>query len=310
MIPVLDAHADTLSRLEIEKRSFLVRSEHGHLDLPRLHDGGVQWQVLALCARCEGLTGPSATDWVISKLDQFSRIRQEGNLRLIQKASELGQTGFLILLEGGDPLAGDLAKLDFFFQQGVRLIGLTWNGRNELVDGIGADPNPHGLTPFGIQVVERMNELGMVIDLAHVAEPGFWDTLDRSSQPVVVTHANAYQLCPHPRNLRDDQIKAIAEQGGVVGVTFVPTFLKQDGKAGLEDVVRHVDHIVSLIGPAHVAFGSDYDGIKAGPKGLEHAGHYQDLLNALLKRGYSHEDVRSMASGNWLRVFGEVLPKS
>lgn len=310
MIPVLDAHADTLSRLDVEERNFLIRSERGHLDLPRLHDGGVRWQVLALCARCKGLTGQSATDWVVGKLDEFNRIRLEGNLSLIQKELDLAEPGFILHLEGGDPLAGDLDRLDFFFKKGVRSMGLSWNGRNELVDGIGTEPTPHGLTPFGIQVITRMNQLGMLIDLAHVAEPGFWETLDRSSRPVVVTHANARHLCPHPRNLQDDQIRAIAEQDGVVGITFVPAFLTQDGPASLDDVIRHVDYIVDLIGPAHVAFGSDYDGIQAGPKGLEHAGHYQELLQALLAHGYGQADVENMASGNWLRVFGKVLPKT
>lgn len=309
MIPVLDAHADTLSRLDIEERSFLTRSERGHLDLPRLQDGGVDWQVLALCARCEGLTGQAATDWVNAKLDQFGRIRQEGNLRLITTARGLNDKGFLLLLEGGDPLAGDLSRLDLFFEKGVRLMGLTWNGRNELIDGIGASPDPQGLTPFGIAVVRRMNELGMVIDLSHAAAPGFWQTLERSLQPVVVTHANAHRLCPHPRNLSDDQIRAIAEIGGVIGVTFVPNFLRQDGPASLDDVLRHVDYLVDMIGSEHVAFGSDYDGIKASPSGLEHAGRYQCLLNALLERGYTKEDVTNLASGNWRRVFKEILPK-
>src|SRR5690606_7609238 len=174
--------------------------------------------------------------------------------------------GFLLVLEGGRPLEGSLAVLRQFFRLGVRCLLLTWNGRNELADGVGEGATAGGLSIFGREVVHEMKRLGMILDLSHLAAAGFNEAIDLYDGVVVATHSNAKALHDHPRNLSDEQIKRVAETGGVVGVAFMPAFLSS-GTPTVETVVDHIEHMSALVGDAHVCIGPDFS---YGPTAEEH----------------------------------------
>jgi membrane dipeptidase len=210
-------------------------------------------------------------------------------------------------MEGASPLCGDLKMLEVFYRQGLRAIGLTWNHRNELADGLGVGSS-YGLTAFGREVIQRMNTLGMVVDLAHINEAGFWEALELSTDPVIVSHADAKALCGHRRNMSDAQLDALKAKQGFIGICFAPSFLNPDPtQASLEDVIRHIDYICERIGPDHVAFGSDFDGIETTPTGLEDVSHFPKILERLARMGYSEADRQKIATGNVLRIYPQVL---
>lgn len=318
MLPIADAHADTLSRLlllEDAQRSLFPAQPRHHLDYPRLRQAGLHFQIFSI------FTMPyEAGHYGAVRALQMMQIFREDIRRypehfaLIESADDLQALDHtadklygLFSLEGASPLCGDLNMLEVFYRQGLRAIGLTWNHRNELADGLGVGSN-YGLTPFGRAVIQRMNALGMVIDLAHINEAGFWEAVELSRDPVVVSHANAKQLCNHRRNLSDDQLQAIKAKGGFVGLCFAPAFLHADpSQACLEDVIRHLEYLCELIGPAHVAFGSDFDGIETTPKGLEDVSCFPRLLQRLQDLGYSEQILYQLCFGNILRVYGQVL---
>lgn len=311
---VVDGHCDTALRL-VEGASLADDAGTGHVDLPRLETGGVDLQIFALWVDAPRRRGGYAgrcldlLDAVVREVDAHPQ-----RLHLVQSCEDLGniretgRIGVLLSIEGGEPLEGSLAALRAFFRLGVRAMGLTWNGRNELADGVGEAASRGGLTAFGRAVVREMNRLGMVVDVSHLAEPGFWDVLEISEHPVIASHSNARAVCDHVRNLTDEQIRALASRGGVMGMNFCPDFLRPGGDATMDDVLRHIDHIVDLVGPEHVGLGSDYDGIDDTPRGLEDVSRLPRLTEALLARGYNEESVQAILGGNFLRVFQQVLP--
>jgi membrane dipeptidase len=304
---VIDGHADTLDRVLEEGHDFLESAPDFHIDLPRLTEAGVNCQVLSLWTPPE-YQGERATVRALEMISAFLDMRRErADLRQVTTVGDLDpeRAGFCLSFEGAEPLAGKVSLLEAFYQLGVRMIALTWNGRNPFADGLKVGPNPSGLTELGHELVERMAELGVVLDLAHIAEPGFWDALKGSQGPVVATHANARALHDHPRNLKDEQLKAIAERGGLVGVTFVPSFLAPQ-HADLDDVLAHLDYMVRLIGEDHVALGSDFDGITAPPTRLTGVQCLPALTEGMLARGYSEDRIAKILGSNWRRVFEQI----
>ena len=201
---------------------------------------------------------------------------------------------------------GSLDNLRTLYRLGVRGMGLTWNYRNEVADGC-LEPKPGGLTIFGRQVIQEMNRLGMMIDVSHVAESGFWDTLELSDSPVIASHSNVRALCDHPRNMSDHQIDAMIQKDGVIGLSFIPYFNTSEKRTVyVDDLLRHLDYICARGGVEHVAFGSDFDGEDLTFGDLTRASRYEYLLNELLKR-YKTEEVEKFVQKNWLRVFTNVL---
>lgn len=235
-----------------------------------------------------------------------------------------GRLRFVLHLEGGSPLEGSLPALDALYHLGVRSIQPTWNLRNELGDGVRERESSGGLTRFGVAAVRRAQELGMLVDLAHMAESTFWHTLQVTDGPVVVSHANARTIYDHPRNISDEQARAIAERGGVVGVHTLPTFIG-DGGPTIDDLLRHVRHFADVIGVEHVAFGGDFvacDGPRppreplfhdprhAPPTlaGLAEADDLPGFTAALLSAGFAEKEAAAILGGNTARVLRQVLP--
>lgn len=309
---VVDAHIDTILDIAAGRRRLGERSTSGHADLPRLQEGGVNVQVFAHFIEPDYKPDRSLPRF-LQLLDVFLREAEENDHFMqvvsgfhdLQQAVQAGKLAAVISVEGGEALAGSIEVLRIFHRLGVRSLGLTWNESNDIADGIDAGPAAKGLTNFGRRVIQEMNRLGMLIDVSHLAEPGFWDVIHLSNKPVIASHSNARAVCDHVRNLNDDQIKALAENGGVMGLNFCPPFI-DPGHATIDRLVDHVDHILDLVGDDHLGLGSDFDGIMSTPTGLEDVSKLPRLTEKLLSRGYKEETVRKILGKNFLRVFKEV----
>ncbi|MDW8319467.1 MAG: dipeptidase, partial [Anaerolineae bacterium] len=314
---VVDGHCDTLGEVLQGVRRLHERSTTGHVDLPRLHEAGVTAQVFACFVPVDEYRRGAARH-ALQRLDAFHRALEEQpdpvhGLRLatnaadIRQAKATGQVAGILGLEGAEAIEGSLELLRCFYRLGVRVLGLTWNFRNEVADGVSEGAQARGLTPFGRQVVEECNRLGVLLDVSHLAATGLRDVLEASRHPVMASHSNAAALCDHPRNLTDKQIEAIAERGGVIGVTFVPSFLVHPGSAAsLAHVLDHIEHLLRVAGVDHVMIGSDFDGTESTPHGLEDVTRYPAITAGLLARGHDELTVRKVLGLNFMRVFEQV----
>lgn len=305
-VPIVDAHADTLDRCLDEGVAFGTALEALHIDLPRLRGAGVNLQTLSLWVPPDH-KGDRALHRALRMASLFHEAaRREPDVRLVTRVEDVvpDRPGFCLSFEGAEPLADDPHLLEVFHRLGVRLIALTWNGRNGFADGLTVAERPSGITHLGRDLLRRMGELGIALDLAHIAEVGFWHALELTTGPVVVSHANSRHLCDHPRNMTDDQLRAIAGRGGVAGACYVPKFLGPE--AAIEDVVRHIVRMVEVAGIDHVGLGGDFDGVTALPRGLSGVHDLPALTALLLESGLSEADVAKILGGNWLRVFGQL----
>ncbi len=305
---VVDAHADTLGEIVHETFQLDQENQAGHWDIPRARRGNVKVQFFT-CGGSEFppyMALPRAMELVDLAHRQVAGFPDD--LALITKPEDVleirnqNKIGVVLSLEGGEPLGGYLGNLRNFYRLGVRAMGLTWNRRNELADGVFDARSKGGLSEFGAQVVSEMESLGMVVDVSHLSEAGFWDVDAMAIRPYIASHSNARALCDHPRNLTDQQIKAIAAKGGIIGVNFCPLFLTNKNEASLEDVLSHIDYLVRLAGVEHVGLGSDFDGITHTPAGLEDVAKLPSITEGLLRRGYDEDDILAILGGNFLRV--------
>lgn len=266
-------------------------------------------------------------------LDQISCLHDEinespGKFRLCRTVGEAraakaaGEVGLFLSLEGADPLQNDLGLLRIFYELGVRGLGLVWSRRNYAADGAFFAPvkegRKGGLTPFGVKLVEKAEQLGMIIDLSHINDEGFFDVMDIVSKPVIASHSNCRALADTKRNLTDEQIEKIAANGGVIGMNSVNMFTNPSKeKVTVADLINHVDHIVKIAGIDHVGIGFDicngftdylqleepllaYDIIKSHR-------HLPEFTGALIDRGYSDRDIIAILGGNFLRLYETIL---
>ncbi len=311
---VVDGHCDSLGDYLMTRRTLKDPNEGGHWDLQRAKEGNVALQFMA--AFIESDYKPDRATWRgLQLIDAAKRLINENdeNTFLILNKEDLiklpdkHKVGLLLSIEGGEILGDSLFMIDTIFQLGVRALGLTWNQRNAIGYGVGDSQHDGGLTLFGQQVIRRMNELGMLIDVSHLNEAGFWDVLELSQHPVVASHSCAKALCSHPRNLTDKQLKSLAARGGVVGVNFNPVFLTKESPAKREDVVRHIAHITEVAGIETVGLGSDFDGIPDVPELLADATQYQGLAQDLKKAGFSKGEIEQIFNKNFMRLLLSVL---
>lgn len=255
--------------------------------------------------------------------------KSEGMISLIRTRADLpdkvrpGNVAFILHFEGGMPLQGGIHQLRNFYRLGLRSMQLTWNFRNELGDGVWENRTKGGITRFGVAVIKEMNRLGMVVDLAHMNREGFFQSLEAAQAPAIVSHANACGMLDHPRNLADDQIKAIAKQGGLVGILALPERVAKK-EATLEDLLKHLDYMVKLVGVEHIALGMDfikYDGprtLKDQHHPLHERTYVKDfeeiedmpkLIEGLARHGYKETEIAMILGGNYLRVLKTILPE-
>jgi membrane dipeptidase len=312
---VFDGHCDVLIPVLEGKRRLKERSAEGHLDLPRLREGGVTGQVFAIFGYWAELREVSPAGYALRMVDAFYQELGDSSDSLmlaacaadVERAKAEERVAAILSLEGAEPLEGDVRLLRIFQRLGVRNIGLTWNYRNQAADGIGIESGQRGLTEFGVALVQEANRLGVMVDVAHLAPPGLRDVLALTEVPVIDSHTGVYALCPHRRNLTDAQLEGIARTGGVIGVAFVPKFLSPDyDKARLSHVLDQIGYIVRAVGVDHVGLGSDFDGYQGVTAGLEDVTCLPQLTVGLVERGYGPEEVRKILGGNFLRVFRQV----
>jgi membrane dipeptidase len=239
-----------------------------------------------------------------------------GQLRIVRTADELAdslahhQFCAIFHFEGAEAIDTDLNALEVYYQAGLRSLGPVWSRPNAFAEGVpfkfGSTPDTGpGLTEAGKRLVQECNRLGIVVDLSHLNEQGFWDVAARTEAPLVATHSNAWGISPSPRNLTDRQLAAIKESDGMVGVNFNVGFLTDDGNNDptmpLEQMVRHFDYLVEHLGIDHVGFGSDFDGATM-PQDLSDASKLPNIMQALRDRGYDDAALRKLAHENWIRV--------
>lgn len=312
---IIDGHCDTVHNFlnPARKYSFHKKNSRGHVDLPRLKEGGVKVQVFAIYV--ESKYNPwRSLERCLELYDYFLRNMEDNqeeielahSLKEIYSIYQKGKIAAFLSVEGGEVLQGRLEVLRVLYRLGIRILTLTWNHRNQLGDGVYEKVTGGGLTRFGRKVVKEMNRLGMIIDVSHLSEPGFWDVLEFSEYPVMASHSNAAALCPHPRNLSDRQLKALGEKGGMVGVNFCPSFVS-DENPKLKVLLDHIDHIVNLIGIEHVGIGSDFDGIDQAVEGLEDISKITNITSGLINRGYGERDIKKIWGENYLDLFKKTL---
>jgi membrane dipeptidase len=312
---VVDGHADILARM-CEQRLPFVGETPLHQGYENLRRSGVDVQVCAMFASPR-LTAADQLAALIDMYIAFTRqILATGDIAPLAWAQDVPDATrqgasarsmhALLSVEGAGALDGRMNVLYTLFDLGVRMVGLTWNDANCLADGVG-ETRGAGLTAFGVQVVREMQQLGMVVDVSHLAPRGVHDVISISAGPVVASHSNAAAVHGHRRNLGDEQMRAIAETGGVIGMTFVPGFISSSDVVSTDDLLRHVDHALRVVGPDAVALGSDFDGIETTLGDLRHGLDYPAFLNRL-HSWLGDVDFGKVAGGNWLRVLRRVLP--
>ena len=322
-VPVIDLHADTAKLME--RLGFDIASHHerplpgplnycGHVDLPRMREGGLSAQFFGLWTVPYPQRGCAAS--VHAQLDALDAATARHPEQLtwaltadeIRAAQKRGAIGALGGIEGAQALEGDLANVAIFAARGVRYIGLLHFSANQLgspAKGAGANHND-GLSDFGRDVIGEMNRLGVIVDLAHINRPGFFDALATTSSPVMVSHTGVAGANKHWRNIDDEQLRALADNGACVGIIFSKRFL---GGRGIDAVCDHLIHVINVGGEELPAIGSDYDGFVVPPAGLEDVSKLPNLTVALSKRGLSHDVIRKVLGENALRVIAEVPPR-
>lgn len=315
---VVDAHCDTARLFAgIEQAyNFGQRNKIGHLDLPRLREGGVKIQFFALYVEAD-YQSCSALKRTLTLLEHFllemgkhtESVTVIGSGHDLQAALAKGKLGAIIALEGAGALE-NVEILHILYRLGLRSVGLTWNERNMLADGVGAGPNPGGLTRLGKEIVCEMNRLGILVDAAHLAPRGFCDLLTESSLPIIVSHANAAGVCSHKRNLSDEQLRLLRDNNGVVGLTFYPPFIADSSACGIEQLLDHFCYIADRFGVSILGVGSDYDGISTVVSGLDDVSRLPKLTAGLLRRGFSPQEVKHILGENFLRVIKTNLEQA
>jgi membrane dipeptidase len=344
MVAIFDGHNDTVLSLINESRSFMERSTVGHIDLPRAREGGLMGGFFAIWVpdpghlpTLDGEDGPDlsayedpdrmppvmdvshAQKFALKEFALLSRIARDSSdeIRIIKSTADLRQAladgafAMELHLEGAEPIDPALDALELFYAAGVRSIGIVWSRSNAFAHGVpfqfpGSPNVGPGLTDAGKALVKCCNELGILIDLSHLNEAGFWDVDKISEHPLVATHSGVHAISPSTRNLTDRQLDAIRDSDGIVGVNFHVGFLRPDGavdakSTSVSAIADHVDYVVDRIGIDKVAFGSDFDGAVM-PGDLQDAAGMPKLVAELENRGYDEPALRQIGYENWIRV--------
>lgn len=309
---VVDFHCDVLSKMWQNPRASFADDPKLDVTLKRMEEGSLDLQVFAVFLSEQ--YGKPSMERILAQLDVFrNRIYCAGHLDLllwkeqVQEIKQGNKRWGLLSLEGADGLEGQLFYVEVLYKLGVRFLGVTWNHANWAADGA-MELRNGGLTRRGRELVKVCNETGMILDVSHLSRASFWDLLELTEAPVIASHSNADSICKHPRNLADDQIRALIATDGLVGVTFVPWFIKDGGDTvKIADLLPHIERICELGGERNLMFGSDFDGIDQWVSGLEHPGAYPNLVELLLKH-YSEQQVEGWMSGNALRFLEMNLP--
>jgi membrane dipeptidase len=352
----IDSHIDTIQKVLVGGEDLSKRSTVGHADIPRLKEGGMHAPFFALWVPVY-YPGAEAVRRTLDLRDAMQSVldAHKDQIELATTAADIerivksGKISAFLTIEGGHQIDDDLRVLRMYYKLGIRSMTLSHFKNNNWADSSTDTPAHNGLTAFGKDVVREMNRLGMLVDVSHVSDKTFYDALAVTSKPVIVSHSSMRAISDVPRNVTDDMLRALAKNGGVIGINFGEGFINPKdaealraaiknlssaptlfGKelddyadkdtrrefaahanvvATVDDVANHIDHAVKVAGIDHVGIGSDFDGISGPPKGLEDISKMPSLIAVLLKRGYSDRDIKKIFGENYLRVIREVTGK-
>jgi len=342
---VFDGHNDVLLRLHsaggVQSAASFVTGREGALDLTKCRDGGFAGGFFAvfvpspsdpdlkfheMTKATYNLALPDEIEWsdaisvvasqiaILRELERLGAVRICQNTADIRSAMASDKIAAVLHLEGAEAIDGDLHTLDLLYGAGLRSLGPVWSRPTRFGHGVPfrypSTPNTgDGLTDLGKALVRRCNELRILVDLSHLNEAGFWDVANLSTAPLVATHSNAHAICPHARNLTDAQLRAIAESGGLVGLNFAVAFLREDGKmlsdVPISQMLKHLDHMINILGEDGVGLGSDYDGAVV-PQELTDASGLPRLTAEMKQHGYDETLIAKLCHENWLRALEQT----
>ncbi len=332
--PIFDGHEDFITQLRRPpaqgkardaasmlfpgRRDLLSRSDEGHVDLPRAMEGG-----LGGCFTSIFLTNEwadmNALGYAIDEMNDIFKVADasEGRFRVCRTAAEVRDAwehdafASVFMFEGADPISPDLRELRLFYEAGLRCLAPTWSRSTIFAHGVAFAGNlpETGLTEAGFALVEACNRLGIILDVSHINPAGFWDMARASQAPIIATHSSVKAISPHVRNLDDEQIRAIAEKGGTIGINFCNGFLdpgmRFDSDPSEEVTLAHFMHVIDLVGDEHVSFGTDFDGATM-PSFVGDAAGLPAVVRALKQRGLGDAALDRVCNGNFLRVMEAV----
>lgn len=305
----IDMHCDTVTRCLDEDKS--LRENDFHLSLQRAGEMYRFIECYAIWQRDE-YRGEDAVRYFQRYLMRYLReLRQNADvIKKIEYAEDLEnldtQFGAILTVEGGSAIGGEITNLNYLFDCGVRIMTLTWNGDNELSGGIGN--NKSGLTDFGFDVLSQMNRMGMIVDVSHLSEKGFYDVAEYSSKPFVATHSNLRKICSHKRNLTDEQFDIIKSCHGIVGLNFADIFLSEGKSADIDSIYRMTDAFMERGGEKTLAIGSDFDGADM-PKGILGVQSLEDIYSYLRQKNYSENLLNDIFYNNAYKFLLNNLPR-
>jgi membrane dipeptidase len=306
---IVDAHCDTLTKAVDAGMSLTDNPLHWDITRAGQYDGFVQ--VLAIFQGMDKVKPDfNRAMLYIEEAKKYQKRYPFFSLcntySDIEKGLKEKKVCGLLSIEGGDVLKGEIQNLIAFYNAGIRCITLTWNNANELGDGALEQLN-RGLTPFGREVVQWMENNGVIVDISHSSEKTFWDCIDAYSGPIIASHSNARAVYDHPRNLWDEQLLAISRARGVIGINFFTEFITEPDKSDLAALIRHIEHIAGVAGEDAVGLGADFDGMQSLPEPIVGVQSLNILFNELARLNYTDRTITKIAGGNFLRVFREVL---
>ncbi len=310
---IVDAHEDIAFHINYFERDFINPEIPCMITLPGLNQAGIRLVFNTIFVHPK-----HRPDQTVEKAKAQVQVYDDifdkngNNVARILNNHDLDQLmsnkkiGFLTLMEGADPIE-EINDLKFYFDKGIRILGPAWNNKNKYASGHETDS---ALSDEGKKLIQEMNNLGITLDLSHLNEKCFWDTIKITNLIPIATHSNARTLTNHPRNLYDDQLLAISERGGVTGIVFYNTFLKTGKNTPtLEDIFKHTDYIINLCGEDHVGIGTDLDGgkIEEFPQEIRQISSLPVVAQYFLEKGYTEERVKKIMGSNFLRVLKSNL---
>ena len=317
-ILTLDSHCDTPMFFD-QQIDFASRDPKILVDLHKMTEGHLDATIMVAYLKQLGLedndllAATAKADRILNEIETMVA-KSSSAVGIAYTPADLyrlkseGKKAIMLGIENGYAIGKDLSNVERFRKRGVVYMTLCHNGNNQLCGSARYNDEGLGVNAFGAQVIQEMNRVGMMVDISHAGEQTFYDALDISQKPIVASHSSARALCNHPRNLTDDQLKALAAKGGVAQVTLYSGFLKEEGAATIIDAINHLNHMVNIMGIEHVGIGTDFDG-DGGIIGCASASELINFTRCLLKERYSEEDIRRIWGGNFLRVMEEVQRK-
>ena len=317
-IITLDSHCDTPMFFSegFTADMFAKRTDKVLVELPKMREGFLDASIMVAYLKqgerdAESLLAATAkADRILTQIEEMvaancTAVDIAYCPADIARLKRAGKKAIMLGIENGYAIGKDLSQLEHFAKRGIVYMTLCHNGDNDICDSAKGNAEHGGLSPFGEKVVQEMNRLGIMVDMSHAAESSFYDALEVSKKPIVCSHSSARSLCNHPRNLTDEQMKALAQKGGVAQVTMYNGFLRTDGQATILDAVEHLNHMVNILGIEHVGIGTDFDG-DGGVPGMANASEVINFTRRLLQERYTEEQIQMIWGGNFLRVMEQI----